>query len=459
MRGWSDDLRYAGRRLARSPGFTATALVILVLGIGVNSTAFSVVNALLFQPPPFAQPERVVLLLQDSDGGAPTSTSYPAYLDMTEIENVFETVAAHTVDQGFLEQDDGLVPITVEYATASYLDVVGLAPSRGSWFDALADDPTGPPAAVLTHKMWTDRLGSDPDVLGSTIRIGGSAVTVVGVGPATFNGGAGPASIDMWLSISAMRPTGGRAFSLTRRQDHPFTVRARLASGISLVDASAAMDRLAGELARTYPTLNANRRIAVLPVLSNRVSPRVDAQIVPAAAFAMVVVVLVLLIGTLNLPNLLLVRSTQRARERAVRLALGAGRGRIVRVVLSEALLLSALGGVGGLVIAATVADIMSKSQFDFGLPVSLDVHLDGAVLLFTLVMSVGAGLVFGLMPALCATSRDVRASLSEPLWGMMARSRSERGGDSGSPACSSPDRSQRRCFCWRSRASSWRVW
>ena len=141
-----------------------------------------------------------------------------------------------------------------EYATASYLDVVGLAPSRGSWFEALADDPTGPPATVLTHKMWTDRLGSDPDVLGSTIRIGGSAVTVIGVGPATFNGGAGPASIDLWLSISAMRPTGGRAFSLDRRQDHPFTVRARLASGISVVDASAAIDRLASELARTYPT-------------------------------------------------------------------------------------------------------------------------------------------------------------------------------------------------------------
>ena len=413
MKGWIDDLRYAARRLARSPGFAATALMILVLGIGVNSTAFSVVNALLFQAPPFEEPERVVLVLQDSDGGTPSSTSYPAYVDMTRIDGVFEAVSAFTVDQAFLEQDDVLLPITVEYATSSYMSVVGLAPSLGIWFDALADDPTGPPLAVITHKMWTGRLGSDPAVLGSTLRIGGSAVTVVGVGPRAFNGGAGPASVDMWLSISAMRPTGGRAQSLTRRFDHPFYVRARLASGVSVAQASSAMDNLAGELARTYPEANADRGIAVLPVLTTLLSPQVDAGIVPGATLTMVVVVLVLLIGTLNLANLLLVRCTVRAREMAVRLALGAGRIRLVRTVLSEALLLAALGGAGGLALATWVVSMAGKYNLDFGLPLSLDVRLDGSVLLFTLLISVGTGLVFGLVPALRTTSREVAASLT----------------------------------------------
>jgi len=257
--GWIDDFRYAGRRLARSPGFTLTAMTILVLGIGVNSTAFSVVNALLLQPPPFDEPEQVVNVLQDGDGGTPSSTSYPAYLDMTRTTDVFASVSAYTATQAFLEQGEGLASILVEYATASYMDVIGLSASRGTWFEPSADDPNGAPAAVITHAMWTDRLGSDPGVLGSTLRIGGGAVTVVGVGPADFNGGQSIGAIDLWLSISAMSITGGRAESLTRRQDHPFTVRARLAPGVSITQASVAMDRLAEDLERTYPELNTAR--------------------------------------------------------------------------------------------------------------------------------------------------------------------------------------------------------
>jgi putative ABC transport system permease protein len=196
------------------------------------------------------------------------------------------------------------------------------------------------PAAGRGSKVWKVRLGSDPDVLGRTLRIGGGSVTIVGVGPEALNGGSGFAAIALWLAISAMAPTGGRVMSLSRRQDHPFTVRARLAPGVSMAKASAAMDRLAEELAGTYPELNADRDITVSSSLDIRISPEVDAQLFLAGGFAMAVVVLVLLIGTLNLANLLLVRSTARAREIAVRLALGAGRARVVRVVLGEAVLL-----------------------------------------------------------------------------------------------------------------------
>jgi len=423
MRGWIDDIVYAGRRLVRSPGFTATALTILILGIGVNSTAYGVVNALLLQPPPFEQPERLVNILQDGDGGEPNSTSYPAYQDMTRTPDVFSGVSAYYADQAFMQQGDGLVSLLVEYATASYMDVIGLQASRGRWFDEAADDPNGPPHAVLTYAMWRDRMAEDPDVIGQTIRLGGSAVTVNGVGPPEFNGGQGPGAVDLWLSISAMGPTGGRAGSLTRREDHPFTIRARLADGVPIEDAQQSMTRLAEDLARTYPTLNEGRGITVLSVLENRISPSADAEMIPAAIFAMVVVLLVLVIGTLNLANLLLVRSTTRAREIAVRLALGAGRARVIRVVLAEAFVLSAIGGAGGLALTYLAVAVMRNARFDFSLPILVDLKLDASVVLFTVAVSVLTGLVFGLVPALRATRRDVNASLRvEPNAGLGAR-------------------------------------
>ena len=414
MRGWIDDFAYASRRLARSPGFSAIALLILILGIGVNSTAFSVVNSLLFQPPPFEEPERLVDLLQDADGGGPNATSYPAYLDISRTEGVFESVAAATINSGFMEQDGAINSVLIEYATARYMAVLGLAPSRGRWFDALENEPTGPPAAVITHKMWRDRMGADPDVLGQTVRVGGSNVPIVGVGPEEFNGGAGPASVDMWMSISAFGPTGGRAATFTLRGDHWFRVRARLLPGVTVDQARTAMNRLADDLARTYPEVNANRGLHTIPVLDTRIDPQRDGDLAPAAALLMAVVALVLIIGTLNLANLLLVRSTARAREIAVRLALGAGRGRLVRVVLSEALVLAALGGLGGLGVAVAAIRWLGTARIQVGVPLNLDIRLDTSVLLFTFVISVATGLVFGLVPALRATARNPGTALHD---------------------------------------------
>ncbi len=409
-----DDFAYAGRRLLRSPGFSATAIAILVLGIGVNSTAFSFVNALLFQPPPFADPEAVVDVLQDSDDGRPNSTSYPAYLDIVETDGVFSSVAAFSTDRGFLDQDGVMAPVMIEYATSSYMDVVGLSPAMGRWFDRGEDDPSGPPAVVVSHKTWQDRMGADPGIVGTTVRIGGATVEIVGVGPREFNGGTGPVAIDFWLSISAMAPTGGRAASLTRRADHPFTVRARLAPTVGLPQAQAAMDGLADYLGATYPEINDGRRISVLPVVGNGLPPDAYGELIPGATLAMIVVGLVLLIGTLNLANLLLVRTTARAHEIAVRLALGAGRSRVIRVVVTEALLLAALGSAGALGLTAWIVSLVGNGVLEIAGGTRFDVRLDATVLLFTLGVSLVAGLVFGLVPALRVTSRDLSVSLRD---------------------------------------------
>jgi predicted permease len=424
MATWVDDLGYAIRRLSKSPGFGTTATLILALGIGVSTTAFSFVNSLLFQPPPFDDPARVVLILEESEDGVPNSTSYPAYRDIQRMDEVFEAVAAHSTGQVFVEQEGAPVPLLAEYATASYLRVIGLAPSRGNWFDEVADEPTGPPLAVLTHKLWAVRLGGDPDVIGRTLRIGGRAVTVVGVGPEAFNGGTGPAAIDLWLSISAMGPTGGPARSLTRRQDHPFQVRARLAPAVTIARAADEIDRLAGELAATYPESNAGQGISVISLATNLATPDERAAVVPAATFVMAVVGLVLLIGTLNLANLLLVRSTARARELSVRLALGATRGRLVRLVLSEALVLAALGGLAGSLLAVGTLWGLGRLRVDVGLPASLDVTLDGRVVIFATVVTVAAGMLFGLIPAVRATSRGVAGPLSDEAGAMIGARR-----------------------------------
>ena len=414
MKGWVDDLAYASRRLWRSPGFSATALVILVLAIGVNSTAFSVVNALLFQAPPFADPDAIVDVLQDSDDGRPNSTSFPAFQDIARTPGVFASVGAVMTTGAFLEQDGQMASITVQYTTSHYLPVLGLSPSRGRWFDESEDEVDAAAAAVISHHMWQDRFGGDLDIIGTTLRIAGGSVTVVGVGPTEYNGGVGPATNDLWMSISAMKVTGARWQSLTRRQDHPFVVTARLLDGVSVDAAQIAMTRLAEDLAATYPELNTDRKITVLPLIGGGLSPDAYSTIAPAAALVMTLVGLVLLIATLNLTNLLLVRTAARAREIAVRLAMGAGRRRLIRVVVSEALVLAALGGVGGLAMAFWVTNALSRTRVDLGTPITLDIQLDPKVLAFTAAVSIVAGLLFGLVPALRVTSRDVTASLRD---------------------------------------------
>ncbi|MBN1239271.1 MAG: ABC transporter permease [Gammaproteobacteria bacterium] len=408
------DLRYAVRRLWNTPLFTLSAAVILAAGIGLNAAVFNLVDATLFRPAPVADPDRVVHVYQDSDDGRPAATSFPAYRDMAAETDVFSDVAAVNAADAIWDTADGPQRVAVEYATASYFAVLGLAPSRGRWFGREHDDVGADMVAVVSHRAWRTRFGADPDVVGRTVRLNNQSITIIGVGPVGFNGQAGAVITDFWLSISST-PIGGtfRVANLERRQDHWYQVVARLAPGVGLPRAQAAMDALARRHAEAYPDLDAGRGITVFAYDDVRFHPMVDDMVFASTASLLVLAALVLLLACSNLANLFLVRGMTRGPEMAVRAALGAGWTRVARLLLVEALLLAALGGAGGLAVAAWSVGLWNMLPLDAPNG-GIDVRFDHRLVVYGALAALVTGVLFGLAPALRTARGDVSSMLRD---------------------------------------------
>ncbi len=404
MSAFFQDLRHAVRRLGKSPVFTLFAAAILTVGIGLNAVAFGMVDALLLRPAPFAHPESLVRIYQDSDEGIPTSTAFPAYRDMAAMVDVFAGVAATSGDRAALETADGPREVDVEYATASYFPVLGVSVARGRWFTAEQDRVGAEPEAVLSDRAWRERFAADPEITGRTIRLNNRPVVIVGVGPPDLNGAGGALLVDLWLSISSA-PVGGayRVANLEQRESHWYDVVGRLAPGVTLERARAAMQALAAQFAETYPAIDKGRNITVFAYNEIRVHPQADAALLAGGIVSFVVAGAVLLLACSNLANLLLVRGLARAPEIAVRAALGGSRLRIARPLLLEALLLAALGGLGGLVAALWAEHALAGMALipTFGAP---DLRFDRRLLAFGAVAAVATGLLCGVLPAVRAT-------------------------------------------------------
>jgi predicted permease len=411
MGALGEDIRYAVRRLVRTPAFTAGALAIMAIAIAVNTTAFALVNEMLLRPAPFERPEEVVRIYQDSDDGAPGSTSFPAYREMAAMDEVFAAVAATSPDGATLELAAGPQPVTIEYTTASYLSLIGPQMSRGRWFDASMDEVGSGNFAVVSHHAWLNRFGADPSVVGRTVRLNGQPVTVIGVGPEGFNGMGGFQVTDLWLSISSVGIGGAyRVENLERRQDHWYDVSARLATGVTTAQAQEVMRALAERLAEAYPDLNQGRDITVFAASDVRVHPSSDGQLYSTAGLLMTIVLLVLVLACSNLGGLLLVRGVARRGEVAVRRALGAASQRISRLFFSEAMILSVAGGALGILVARGLLDLLTAVSLPFVGPLNLP--LSGPVVLFSLGLMLGTGLFFGWAPAL----QSLRGGLSDAL-------------------------------------------
>jgi macrolide transport system ATP-binding/permease protein len=410
------DLRDAFRRLAAAPGFTIAAVLILAIGIGGSTAIFSAVDAFAIRNLPYERPHELVRIYQDSDDGRPESNSYPAYIDIASHDSLFSNVGAVMPEgSGTLLTPSGDAEIVqLEFATSSYFPVLGLHPGLGRWFVVAEDKPGAPPVAVLTHHAWLRRFAGDPAIVGRAVRLSGTIVTIVGVGPEEYNGFVPGLASEFWLSISSLGPVGGsfRERTLTRREDHWFQVIARLAPGGTIQQAQSAMTTLAERLGREFPETDRGRRISVMSVDSVRVHPEIDAMIYPTAGLHLILAALVLALVCSNLANLTLARGSARRRELAVRLAIGATRAQIVRSLTIESLLLSLGGGALGVLLAGWCIEMLGRLNAPAPLSAHTTLAIDYRVMLFALLISLCTGVAFGLLPAVRSTRTDLRSSL-----------------------------------------------
>jgi predicted permease len=411
------DVQYALRILRKTPGFTSVAVLSLALGIGVNSAMFSLADALLLRPLPIPSPSRVVTIC-DSAPDLPIGTigniSYSDYVDLRDKNKSFEGLTASAYTQvGMAEQRDALPQLRLALTVSgNFFQVLGLNAARGRTFSQDEDRVPGRNAVtVLAYDTWEQHFSADPNIIGRTIRLNDIEFTVIGVTPKKFSGIYPVVHPDLYIPMMMLpRVATGDFNPLERRDDRGFTVKGRLKPGVSLAQANAELATIASGLAATYPDTNRNHGVLIRTEVQARV-----AQSPPNAAMTgmlMAIAGLVLIIACANVANLLLSRARSRTREMAVRLAIGASRGRLLRQLLTESLILSLAGAALGLFIAQFGADYFNKFRFSSDLPVSLIVQLDQRVLIFSLLAAVLSALVFGLAPAIRSAKTDLVPAL-----------------------------------------------
>lgn len=399
------DLRYAVRMLVKSPGFTAIAVLTLALGIGANTALFSVVNGVLLSPLPYPQPSRLVAVYSRSFDFAHSSISYPNFLDWRRENNSFAQFAGYRHDSFNMTGAGEPERLRTEMISADFFSLLGVQPVMGRTFTAQDDHPGAAPVVLVSEGLWKRRFGGSPQIIGQSISLNGTPYTVVGIIPANFYfRGSNFSLSEIYVPIGQWTD---RTF-LDRRVSMGMDAVGRLKPGVTFAQAEADMNGVAQNLARAYPEADKNSGIALVPLKQDMVG-----DIAPLLYILLGAVGFVLLIACVNIANLLLARSTGRTREFAIRAALGAGRARMIRQLLTESVLLSFTGGLIGLLLAAwgTRAAIAILPQ---ALPRSGNVGLDLRVLLFTLGVSLFAGILFGLAPAFKTSQRNLTETLKE---------------------------------------------
>jgi predicted permease len=414
------DLRFAIRMLIKYPAFSIVAFLALVLGIGANTTVFGIINALLLRPLPVGHSEEVVkVFTTDNHIPGNQSTSYLNFQDYARQNTAFSSMAAYTFAGMGMTRGTDTLNVVALLVTGNYFDLLQVKPALGRTFLPEEDStPNGHPVVVLGYNFWR-KLGGDPTIVGSQVTLNGHSFTVIGVAPAAFTGVDTGFSPDLWVPVSMhqwVRPGGD--FWFEQRRALLMNVMARLKPGVTMSEAQAQMRTIAKQLEQAYPDVNKERSIALMSLEAAKsqalggfnnedLARNVSLLLLVAAAS-------ILLIACANVANLLLARSTARQREMAVRLALGAGRGRIVRQLLTESILLGLIGGAGGVLVAYCLGDVLIALLPPAAFPITLDPQPDWRVLMLSFVVAVLSGVIFGLAPALQMARWNLTQGLRE---------------------------------------------
>src|ERR1044072_8048584 len=346
------DIRYGFRMLLKSPGFTAVAVISLALGIGANTAIFSIINSFLFAPLPVEEPGRLVsIFTTDANLTGPLPVSHYNFIDYRDKSDAFTGVLAYNFANVNLNKGPGeSKQLFAEVVTGNYFDVLGVKPVQGRTF--LPDEdktPSTHPVVVLSYGSWQRDFGGDPNLVVSTISLTRPDFTVVGIAPKDFEGtnlGGGP---DMWIPMMMQNEVqADMAMFYDGRRGLAFNLIGRLKPGVTIQQAQAAMSALASQLEQEYPKDNEGRNVKLIPLLEARLDPDGEGDLVRTSSMIQGAVFIILLIACANITNLLLVRATKRRREIAIRLAIGASRGRLIRQLMTESLVLSLVGGTVG---------------------------------------------------------------------------------------------------------------
>lgn len=410
MQSLRQDVIYALRTLRKAPGFTALAVITMALGIGANTAIFSLIDSVLLKPLPYVQPERLVAIsgMNTRLGEKGRALSYPDIEDLQKQNSVFDHVSAYQPATSTITGAGEPLHVPSAIVTAETFTALDVMPVLGRNF-APGEDRPGHYVAILSHEFWKSQFGGDPSAIGRAIALDGRSYTIIGVMPAGF---AFPLDSDppqVWTTLSALATSeNGEKTMPEERGSHFLASIARLKPGVTLAQANSELQTIGARLAQSYPDTNSN-----LTFQAQRALDELVGDLRPQFRILFGAVGLVLLIACANVANLLLARATSRQREFAIRAALGAGRGRIIRQLLIESGILALAGGAAGLLVAvwgsSYLAHLAGKS-----IPRVTEAGLDTRVLLFTLLASIATAILFGIAPALQLTKLSIGETLKE---------------------------------------------